>query len=234
MLARLARKVAALRTALLDLLFPPRCVTCRRVGTWFCAACRAHIEKITPPICDRCGRPLRSPYCPYCLKTPIQIDGTRAVAFFEGNLRVAIHAFKYHHRTALADDFGAMLYDYLLTFPLPVDTIIAVPLHADRERARGYNQALLLAHALGARLRLPVWSDVLIRTRATQSQTELDAAQRRENVRNAFAATPRVNGARVLLIDDVCTTGATMDACGAALYACGAKSVWGLAVARAR
>lgn len=164
----------------------------------------------------------------------MQIDGTRAVAFFEGNLRAAIHAFKYHHRTELADQFGAMLHDHLLTFPLLTDTIIAVPLHADRERARGYNQSLLIAHALGARQNLPVWQDALTRTRATQSQTELDAAGRRQNVQDAFAASERVCGARVLLIDDVCTTGATMDACGAALYARGAKSVWGLAIARAR
>ena len=234
MLARLARNAAALRNALLDLLFPTRCVVCRRVGELFCAACRASIEKIAPPLCHRCGRPLPSAHCPYCAKSPLRIDGTRAVAFFEGNLREAIHAFKYQHRTALADDFGVMLHDYLLTFPLPADTIIAVPLHADRERARGYNQALLLARALGARQNLPVWEDALTRTRATQSQTELDAAGRRQNVRDAFAAAPRVHGARVLLIDDVCTTGATMAACGAALYARGAKSVWGLALARSR
>ena len=164
----------------------------------------------------------------------MQIDGTRAVAFFEGNLRVAIHAFKYQHRTELADLFGTMLNDYLLTFPLPMDTIIAVPLHTNRARARGYNQASLLAQALSARQNIPVWEDALARTRATQSQTELDAAGRRQNVYAAFAATERVRGARVLLIDDVCTTGATMDACGAALYARGAKSVWGFAIARAR
>ena len=234
MLARLARNAAGLRNALLDLLFPPRCVVCRRAGLWFCAACCASIEKIIPPICQRCGRPLISSHCPYCAKSPMQIDGTRAVAFFEGNLRVAIHAFKYQHRTELADLFGTMLNDYLLTFPLPMDTIIAVPLHTNRARARGYNQALLLAQALSARQNIPVWEDALARTRATQSQTELDAAGRRQNVYAAFAATERVRGARVLLIDDVCTTGATMDACGAALYARGAKSVWGFAIARAR
>jgi ComF family protein len=164
----------------------------------------------------------------------MQIDGTRAVAFFEGNLREAIHAFKYQHRVELVDYFGTLLNDCLLTFPLPVDTIIAVPLHSTRERARGYNQALLLARALGARQNLPVWQDALTRTRATQSQITLSAAERRQNMRDAFAAMERVRGARVLLIDDVCTTGATMDACGAALYARGAKSVWGLAIARAR
>ena len=135
MFARLARNVAAMRNALLDLLFPPRCVVCRRAGELFCAACRTSIEKIVPPICQHCGRPLSSSTCPYCAKLPIQIDGTRAVAFFEGTLREAIHAFKYEHRTELADDFGAMLHDYLLTFPLPVDTIIAVPLHS-RANAR--------------------------------------------------------------------------------------------------
>jgi ComF family protein len=165
---------------------------------------------------------------------PIQIDGTRAVAFFEGSLRAAIHAFKYQHRTELADVFGTMLNDYLLTFPLPADTIMAVPLHSEREQARGYNQALLLARALGARRNLPICENALTRTRATQSQTQLDAVGRRQNVRDAFAATPRVRGACILLVDDVCTTGATMDACGAALYGCGAKSVWGLAIARAR
>ncbi len=234
MLARLARNGAVWRNALLDLLFPPRCVVCRRRGTWLCAECAAQFEPIAPPLCPRCGRPLATPPCHYCAKLPIRIDGTRAVAFFDGALRQAIHAFKYSHRTELADHFGTMLYHYLLTFPLPVDTIIAVPLHADRERARGYNQSALLAEAVGARSQLPVWNDALMRTRATRSQTELDAAGRRANVRDAFRATPRVRGAYILLIDDVCTTGATMDACGAALYAQGAQAVWGLAVARAR
>ncbi|MCX7838755.1 MAG: ComF family protein [Anaerolineae bacterium] len=234
MLARLARNGAALRNALLDVLFPPRCVVCRQRGTWLCASCVAQFERIVPPICERCGRPLHRTTCPYCARAPLHIEGTRAVAFFDGALRQAIHAFKYLHRTELADYFGTMLADYLLTFPLSVDTIIAVPLHPERERARGYNQAALLANALGARTHLPVWNDALVRTRATRSQTELNAEERYANVHDAFAASPRVRGARVLLIDDVCTTGATMQACGAALYAQGAQTVWGLTLARSR
>jgi ComF family protein len=234
MLARIARNGAAFRNALLDILFPPRCVVCRHSSTWLCATCIAQFQKILPPFCERCGRPLNTASCPYCAKSPPRIEGTRAVAFFDGALREAIHAFKYLHRVELADYFSAMLTDYLLTFRLSVDTIIAVPLHPERERARGYNQAALLAHAVGARTHLPVWNDALTRTRATRSQTELNAEERRANVRDAFAATPRVRGARVLLIDDVCTTGATMDACGAALYAQGAQAVWGLALARGR
>ena len=235
MVARIWRTAHAARQALLDLLFPPRCVVCRGVdAAWFCPACRAQVEKILPPLCDRCGRPLHRPECPYCRKLPLTIDGIRAIAFFEGNLRRAIHAFKYEQRPELAGVLGQMLSDYLAAHSLPVDVVTAVPLHAERERARGFNQALLLARALGARQNLPVWDRALTRVRATRSQVELDAAERHANVQDAFAAETRVAGMRVLLIDDVCTTGATMDACTAALKQRGAKSVWGLALARGR
>jgi ComF family protein len=127
-----------------------------------------------------------------------------------------------------------MLSEYLSIHPLPADALIAVPLHPQRERERGYNQSLLLTRALGAQNHLPVWDKVLTRQRVTRPQVELDAAERRTNVQDAFAATERVAGARVLLIDDVCTTGATMEACGVALKGHGAKSVWGLALARSR
>ncbi len=149
-------------------------------------------------------------------------------------MREAIHQFKYRRRTDLAATFGEMLNDYLSVSALPFDTIVPVPLHRDRERARGYNQSLLLARELAARHPLDLWEDALIRVRATRPQVELDAVERRENVRDAFAAIDRAAGAQVLLIDDVCTTGATMEACGIALKRCGAKSVWGLALARPR
>jgi ComF family protein len=234
MIARFALNASTLRQALLDLLFPPRCVVCRRIGEWFCAICRQAIARILPPLCIRCGRPQLGTSCPYCQKLPLQIDGTRAVAYFEGSLRAAIHAFKYAHRPELAEPLGTLLNEYLGGYPLPADALVAIPLHPARERARGYNQSLLLARALGQRHNLPVWDDVLTRTRHTRPQVELDAAHRRENVQAAFAAAERVSGARILLIDDVCTTGATMDACGLALKAQGAKSIWGLALARSR
>lgn len=233
-LVPITRAARRAQRALLDLLFPPRCVACRRVGEWFCASCCASIEKIQPPLCERCGRPLLHPPCSYCQKHPLQIDGIRAVAFFEGNLREAIHAFKYDARTELAPIFGNLLSDYLAAQRLPVDAVVAVPLHPTRERARGYNQSLLLARALAAQQYLPVWEDALTRERATRPQVELDAAERRTNVQDAFAATARVAGARLLLIDDVCTTGATMEACSVVLKQRGAKSVWGLALARGR
>lgn len=235
MAARIWRTAQAARQSLLDLLFPPRCVICRRADAdWFCAACRSKIDKIPPPLCDRCGRPLNTRVCPHCQKFPLQIDGMRAMAFFEGNLRQAIHAFKYNHRPELARVLGSMLSDHLSTCPLPVDAIAPVPLHKSRQDARGYNQSLLLASALSAQHHLPCWDDAIARVRATESQVELGAAERHANVQDAFAANGRVAGARLLLIDDVCTTGATLNACSVALKQRGAKSVWGLALARGR
>ncbi len=234
MLARFAHASQHWKSALLDLLFPPRCVACRRVGNWFCDTCRAQTVFIVPPLCERCGRPLHRPVCPYCRDDPPQIDGVRSVAFFEGALRQAIHAFKYQHRPELAAPLGAMLADYLMAHPLPVDTIIPVPLHSDRERMRGYNQSLLLAKELALRNKLRLWYNGIERTRYTPPQIELDGRQRRENVRDAFAAKPETAGARVLLIDDVCTTGATMEACSIALKRQGAPTVWGLSLARGR
>ena len=235
MIERSWRTAQTVRQTLLDLLFPPRCIVCRSVDVdWFCNPCRSKIDRILPPLCERCGRPLDKRGCSYCLANPLLIDGIRATAFFEGNLRKAIHAFKYGHRPELARVLGGMVGEYLSAHPLPADLITAVPLHTSRESTRGYNQALLLARIAGAQTNLPVWEGILTRARATQSQVELNAVERIANVRGAFVADARVAGRRILLIDDVCTTGATMDACCAALKQRGAKSVWGLALARGR
>lgn len=164
----------------------------------------------------------------------MHVDGMRALAYFEGEMREAIHAFKYKHRVELAPIFGMMLKDYLAIHTLPGDMIIPVPLHPDRERARGYNQSQLVANELGRQAELPVLDGSLVRSRATHPQFELNALERRANVRGAFVADDQVKGARVLLVDDVCTTGATMDECGIALRKMGAQSVWGLALARGR
>ncbi|MBI5305608.1 MAG: ComF family protein [Chloroflexi bacterium] len=235
MLAQITRAARGTQRALVDLLFPPRCVACQQPGDWFCAACRATIEWIPAPVCNLCGRPLTKPRCTFCLQHPPQMDGIRAVAFFEHHLREAIHAFKYAQRTELAPTFGALLSARLASLAWRADALIGVPLHPAREQERGYNQAHLLAVALGAHRRIPVWRDALQRVRATQPQVEqTNAAERRANVQDAFLAQARVTGAHIVLIDDVCTTGATMEACSVALKQRGAQKVWGLALARPR
>ncbi len=234
MLAQIAHEAERASRSLLNLLFPPRCVICHREGEWFCAACRGHVGFITPPICERCGRPLYGQSCPFCLETPLEINSLRAVAFFDGVMRKAIHSFKYQRRPELAAQFGSMLSDYLTAQRLTVDLVIPVPLHSERERRRGYNQALLLARETALQQKLALWYNVLDRTRDTPPQVGLDARARRENVRDAFVAQDQVAGARVLLIDDVCTTGATMNSCAIALKRRGATAVQGLALARPR
>ncbi len=234
MLAQIAHEARRAGRSLLNLLFPPRCVICHREGEWFCAACRAQVEFITPPICERCGRPLSGSECRFCLEFPLAIDRLRAVAFFDGALRQAIHCFKYQERPELATVFGNMLGEYVAAHPLPIDVVIPVPLHRERERWRGYNQALLLAREMALQEKHALWYNVIERTRATPPQVGLDLRARRENVRDAFAAGPAVSGANILLVDDVCTTGATMNACAAALKQRGAKFVCGLALARPR
>ncbi len=234
MLAQIAHAAERASRSLLNVLFPPRCVICRREGEWFCAACCARVELVLPPICERCGRPLHGERCAFCLESPLEIDGLRAVAFFDGVMREAIHCFKYQRRTELVLQFGSMLSSYLTAQPIGVDLVVPVPLHSERERWRGYNQALLLARETALHQKLALWYNVLERTRATPPQVGLDAKARRANVRDAFMAREEVAGARILLIDDVCTTGATMNSCAIALKRRGAKAVWGLALARPR
>ncbi len=221
---------------LLDLLFPPRCIGCRRKGIWLCASCIDKIELIRPPICPLCGRPVsQGGLCSFCRSDPPPLDGIRSIAYFEGIMRQAIHRFKYENLQALAIPLGEMMSDYWRRSPLPADVIVPVPLHPHRERERGFNQATLLARELGKRIDLPVVIGSLIRVRETAPQVGLSAQERRENVEGAFLCSDeRLAGRRVLLIDDVCTTGATLAACGIALREGSARSVWALTLARPR
>jgi ComF family protein len=234
-----------LGNTVVDLLFPPRCVACQRLGVWLCAQCLDQIEVIQPPICRRCGLPVDSletskhaePICNQCQKAPPQLDGLLAYAFHGGPLREAIQQFKYEDLRALAVPLGELMADGWIGLSSPqkaADVIVPVPLHATRQRERGYNQASLLARQLSARLHVPVVEDVLIRTRATAPQVELSAQERRINVRDAFRCVDAdLRGKRVLLIDDVCTTGSTLEAACAALRAGGATHVWAYTLARA-
>ena len=170
-----------------------------------------------------------------CRTTPLQIDSIRSVVYFEGTLREAVHLFKYNDRTTLAEPMGDLMAAYWKQNRMAVDVVMPVPLHAVRLRERGYNQAALLAHEMARRVGLAIDEGVLIRQRATASQVDLDVRQRRENVRAAFrCSSDRLAGKRVLLIDDVCTTGATLEACSVALSEGGVRSVQALTLARAR
>lgn len=220
---------------LLDLVYPPRCAGCGRPGAWFCPACQAEAAPLPLTRCPACGSPAgeRGGPCYRCRHPGSPLNGIFATAIFEPPIRPAIHRFKYGGLSVLAGPLAGRLGDTWLAAGLPGDLIVPVPLHPGREAERGYNQAVLLATALGVRLGLPTTADLLVRARPTASQTTLKIHERHANVAGAFACRGRADGQRVLLVDDVCTTGATMEACAEALRNAGAAAVWGLAVARA-
>jgi ComF family protein len=175
--------------------------------------------------------------CRQCKNNPLQyIDGIRSAAQFEDNpIRPSIHFLKYRNHKAVASILATLLAEAYWRYQLAVDVLMPVPLHAARFRERGYNQCELLARAMGPLLHKPVNTSALYRTRATRSQMTLGVQERHQNVAEAFACSlTDLSGQKVLLIDDVCTTGSTLDACADALKKSGVVAVWGLTLAKAR
>ena len=200
---------------LLDLIFPPKCEVCRRSGPEpLCAACFAQIRFMKPQL------------------------GVHAATVYDGVVRDALHRLKFQRRKKLAEALGVVLIKYLAqveSLRLPeVDWLVPVPLHPRRARERGFNQAELLARVIGRYYELPV-RNALVRTRNTHAQFDLPRAARSVNVAGAFKAIDptTLNGRRVLLLDDIFTTGATVAECARTLLAAGAKRVEVLALSRA-
>jgi len=164
----------------------------------------------------------------------MDIDGIRSLFRFEGTVRQAIHHFKYRDIKALAAPLAQLMEGYLRANPLPVQVLVPVPLHPRRLRQRGYNQSYLLARELSKLVSLPLAEGWLLRLRNTPPQAKTRSVeQRQSNVAEAFLCRGGGwQGKSLLLIDDVCTSGATLNACARALKEAGASSVWGLTVAR--
>ena len=231
--------------AAVDLLFPPRCVICHRLGAWLCAACMQEVELIHPPVCRRCGLPLSSPgadpgswrVCTRCRNAPLILDAQRACAYHGDPLRQAIHEFKYRDLRSLMVPLGRLMAERwaALAPQLDFDAVVPVPLHARRQRQRGYNQSALLAQELGNRLQKPVVQGVLVRIRATVPQVGLNPVERQNNVQGAFRCkSSALSGMRVLLIDDVYTTGSTLESACLALREVGVTSVQAYTLARTK
>lgn len=221
---------------LLDLVMPPLCVGCRKAGVWLCEACAAAVPLYTGAQCSRCGRPWpQADPCTVCLNHPLRVTPVRSAFLFEEPIRSAIHALKYRGGTQVLAALAAPLEQAWHAHGMSSDLLVPVPLHAHREARRGYNQATVLAHVLGKQLHVPVASRALQRVRNTVSQTRLDRETRRRNVAAAFAPYPALNvsGWCVTLVDDVATTGATLDACAGVLLEAGAKAVNAFTLARA-
>lgn len=219
---------------LLDLIFPRRCIGCGAEGEFLCLSCINLLPRFTLPYCECCAVPLSGGrLCPNCLNLPPAIDGVRSLFLHRGMVRDAVHYLKYRNIKALARPLAELMAEYLESNPLPADLILSVPMHPKRARQRGYNQSDLLAEELSYMIDLPTASGSLVRLRNTPSQVSLGAEARRRNVQGAFHCKSLFyQGKGVLLVDDVCTTGATMNACAVALKAAGVASVWGLTFSR--
>jgi ComF family protein len=234
--------------ALIDFFFPPRCPFCgenreEENPSGICSACWKQIRGVSPPRCPRCGLGFSSDVgedhlCSDCLQGDGYFGKARALAHYEGLMPEVISRFKYRGESRLAKPLGDLaagyedpdfsIRDYQLVIP--------VPLHPRRLRQRGFNQSLLLARRISRKYSLPLNFTSLRRTRPTVPQTELSAAERRKNIRGAFEVfnTRAVNEKTVLLIDDVFTTGATVEECAKVLTRAGADRVDVLTLARAR
>ena len=228
-------QLAKVKGMALDFLFPQWCVGCGKEGDFVCYSCCRSLLRIVPPLCPMCGKPQPSGIlCPSCVSWQARIDGIRSPFRFDGVMRQAIYQLKYRNLRALASTLAKLLNDYLGINPVPGEVLVPVPLHQKRLRERGYNQSSLLAQELGKLTKLPVVDNCLIRQRHTPPQARTSTVdERRSNVADAFTCRDhRLQDRQVLLIDDVSTSGATLDACAAALKAAGATSVWGLVLAR--
>ena len=235
-----------LADVLLDLFFPPRCQVCRAVADDpLCETCRSIALFIEQDSCVYCGVPLPvgvpGPLCAYCRRGR-QVSGARAVGLHTGALREAVIRYKFHGRRSLAAPLAQMLADVVAreaqTCGLPLAecaAMIPVPLHHTRLRWRGFNQAQLLCEELAQEADIPVWPDVLVRHRQTDPQVHLSGDTRRANVRGAFEVrnSPRLRNRSVLLVDDVFTTGATVEECALVLRRAGAAAVYALTITRA-
>lgn len=233
------RAIRDICSGVLDLIYPPFCLVCKQAGeVYLCAKCIEKMDFIQRPYCHKCGIPCEPEEftCRECHAHEFAFDSARSAGTFDGLMREAIHAFKYHYHLVLADPLAELMVRCFPNTQLggDVDLLIPIPIHRSRETERGFNQSVELARRLGRALSLPVDTRALAKPRKTRHQVELSEQERAANLEGAFAVVdPRsVAGKRVLLIDDVFTTGATVNEGAKVLRAAGAASVNAYTLAR--
>jgi ComF family protein len=237
----LQRSLLQLTLVIRDILFPPCCAACKvrsvHSRVHLCSDCLESIKSIEPPICTVCGQPFHGPQgsdhiCGQCIKNPPSFDTARSVFRYYGAVKSLIHKIKYNDDGYALRVLSFLVKDFMPSNDQKPDMVIPVPLHPKRLKKRSFNQSLRLAKAIFTDI--PLGIDILIRTLNTKPQTELSMEERPGNVRNAFeVARPLPKGAmRILLVDDVYTTGATVKACAKTLKRAGAREVHVFTIAK--
>jgi ComF family protein len=220
----------------LDLIFPPMCGGCGKSGERWCNYCQQTLLPLPKPICDVCGEPQKTTgICKECLKSRPPYKALRSWAVFKDPIRGALHKLKYRRDLGLGETLAWPLAEYVeTTLGWDFEMVVPVPLSQQRFSERGYNQVALIAHPFAMIKNCIYAPRALKRVKHTHSQVGLSAQERQENVHNAFRADARLVGdKKVLLIDDVATTGATLSSASRSLVQAGARHVYALTTARA-
>jgi len=222
----------------LDLIFPKFCVGCNLEGEWICQNCHNKIVMVATQVCPDCNRiSAHGRYCVKCRKKH-RLSGIIVITYYEeGPIKEAIHNLKYNNVTELGDFLGKMMVGPLKdNLNIINDKVIltAVPMHFLRQAQRGYNQSEILANIIGNELKIEKNFKIIKKFRKTKSQVKFSGKKRRENLKNSFKIIDKntVKNRTVIIVDDVTTTGATLEECAKVLREAGVKRVWGLVVAR--
>jgi len=219
----------------IDWLYPPNCGGCGALGERWCQTCMEQTSKISGNVCPCCGYPqVGTEICPSCQSTAPGYNALRSWGFFKGPLREALHRLKYKQDLGLGEIFSLPLIDMIFALNWQIDGICTVPLSRKRYQERGYNQSSMLAWPISLALNISYISKGIERIRDTRSQVGLSKLERIQNVSGAFQASHSlVKCKSIMIVDDVTTTGSTIQACAQALLDAGAKAVYGLTLARA-
>lgn len=218
-----------------DWIFPPECAGCGQPGTRWCPDCQRAVQPVSGPICQICGIPMHTAgVCPDCRAQKPAFQLLRSWAVFQDPLRQALHQLKYRRNMGLGEVLTLQMLDFVKSLGWPIEALIPIPLSAARFQERGYNQVGLVARPLAMLMSWHYLPGALQRIRNTRSQVGLSAEERRQNVHNAFQADAKqVKGRCILLMDDVATTGATLESAAQAVRSAGASQVYALTIARA-
>ena len=238
--------MGSISEVILDLIYPRRCPVCMDIvvpkGNKICPLCRGKLIYINEPRCKKCSKAIvdvEQEYCYDCSKRKLSYEKGYSLFEYDGVMKRSISEFKFHSKKEYADFYIEELNAKYGTWmkSLALDALIPVPIHSDKRKQRGFNQAEILAKGISKSIEIPVYNNILIRNKNTTPQKLLDNIERVKNLKNAFAVSDEFMEAkelsflkRVMLIDDIYTTGATIDICAKVLKSIGVNEVYFMTV----